>query len=176
MFGSRRITTGWHITGITRLYTGTPVNVRISSGDFALTNIGLDYPTQIGSINKLNPRDSAKGNYFNTSAFASNFPDCDGHVPTDPNIKIYEACGVTGSARQFLFAGPGWVSTDLGVEKDTKITENMAFNFRFEMFNVFNHTNFLTSGVVGSANSSQFGQATTAAAGRIGQISAKFIF
>ena len=83
---------------------------------------------------------------------------------------------MTGSARQFLFAGPGWVSTDLGVEKDTKITENMAFNFRFEMFNVFNHTNFLTSGVVGSANSSQFGQATTAAAGRIGQISAKFIF
>ena len=83
---------------------------------------------------------------------------------------------MTGSAKQFLFAGPGWVSTDLGVEKDTKITESMALNFRFEMFNVFNHTNFLTSGVVGNANSSQFGQATTAAAGRIGQISAKFIF
>ena len=173
-FGSRRITTGWHITGITRLYTGTPVSVK-SGGDFALTNIGLDYPTQIGSIHKLNPRDSAKANYFNTSAFAFNFPDCDGNAPP-PNVKIYEACGVTGSAKQFLFAGPGWVSTDLGVEKDTKITESMALNFRFEMFNVFNHTNFLTSGVVGNANSSQFGQATTAAAGRIGQISAKFVF
>jgi hypothetical protein len=52
----------------------------------------------------------------------------------------------------------------------------MAFNMRFEMFNVFNHTNFLPSGVVGNANSSQFGQATAAAPGRIGQISAKFIF
>ncbi len=51
-FGSRRITTGWHITGISRFYTGTPVSVK-SGGDFALTNIGLDYPTQIGSINKL---------------------------------------------------------------------------------------------------------------------------
>jgi len=26
------------------------------------------------------------------------------------------------------------------VEKDRKITERMAFNMRFEMFNVFNHT------------------------------------
>jgi hypothetical protein len=83
---------------------------------------------------------------------------------------------VTGSAKQYLFSGPGWVSTDLGVEKDTKVTESMAFNMRFEMFNVFNHTNFLPSSVVGNANSSQFGQVTQAAPGRIGQISAKFIF
>jgi hypothetical protein len=44
------------------------------------------------------------------------------------------------------------------------------------MFNVFNHANFLASGVIGNANSSQFGEATTAAPGRIGQVSAKFIF
>jgi Carboxypeptidase regulatory-like domain len=161
-FGARRITSGWHITGISRFYTGTPVSVK-SGGDYALTNIGLDYPTQIGSIQKLDPHNTDH-TFFNTAAFASGL-SCG-----------YEACGVTGSSKQFLFAGPGWVSTDLGVEKDTKITESMALNFRFEMFNVFNHTNFLTSGVVGNANSSQFGQATSAAAGRIGQISAKFIF
>jgi Carboxypeptidase regulatory-like domain len=161
-FGARRITTGWHITGISRFYTGAPISVK-SGGDYALTNIGLDYPTQISSIQKLDPH-NAEHTFFNTSAFASGL-SCG-----------YEVCGVTGSAKQFLFAGPGWVSTDLGVEKDTKITESMALNFRFEMFNVFNHTNFLPSGVVGNANSSQFGEATTAATGRIGQISAKFIF
>ncbi len=161
-FGARRITTGWHITGISRFYTGLPVSVK-SNGDYALTNIGLDYPTQIGSIQKLDPR-NPEHTFFNASAFAGGL-SC-----------VYEVCGVTGSAKQFLFAGPGWVSTDLGVEKDTKITESMALNFRFEMFNIFNHTNFLTSGVIGNANSSQFGQATTAAPGRIGQVSAKFIF
>ncbi len=161
-FGARRITTGWHITGISRFYTGTPISVK-SGGDYALTNIGLDYPTQIGSIQKLDPHNPAH-TFFNTSAFASGL-SCG-----------YEVCGVTGSAKQYAFAGPGWVSTDLGVEKDTKITESMALNFRFEMFNVFNHTNFLPSGVIGNANSSQFGQATAAAPGRIGQISAKFIF
>jgi hypothetical protein len=164
LLGSRRITTGWQITGITRLYTGTPVSVK-SGGDFALTNIGLDYPTEIGSIQKLNPHDG--GTFFNTSAFATGL-GC-GH-------NGYEVCGVTGSAAQYLFSGPGWVSTDLGLEKDTKITEAMALNLRFEMFNVFNHTNFLPSGVIGNANSGQFGDATTAAPGRIGQVSAKFIF
>jgi hypothetical protein len=161
-FGARRITTGWHITGISRFYTGTPISVK-SGGDYALTNIGLDYPTQIGSIQKLDPHNPSH-TFFNTSAFAGGL-SCN-----------YEVCGVTGSAKQYAFAGPGWVSTDLGVEKDTKITESMALNFRFEMFNVFNHTNFLPSGVIGNANSSQFGQATAAAPGRIGQISAKFIF
>jgi len=162
LLGSRRITTGWHVTGISRFYTGNPVSVK-SGGDYALTNIGLDYPTQIGAIQTLDPHNPSH-TFFNSSAFASGL-GCG-----------FEVCGVTGSAKQYLFAGPGWVSTDLGVEKDTKITESMALNVRFEMFNVFNHTNFLTSGVIGNANSSQFGQATSAAPGRIGQISAKFIF
>jgi len=160
LFGARRITTGWHITGISRFNTGTPVSVR-SGGDFALTNIGLDYPNQIGPIQKLNPHNPGHA-YFNTSAFASNL-SCG-----------YEVCGVTGSAKQYLFNGPGAINTDAGIEKDTKITEGMQFNMRFEMFNVFNHTNF--QNVVGNANSGQFGQATAAAPGRIGQISAKFIF
>jgi hypothetical protein len=161
-FGSRRITAGWHLTGISRFNTGTPVSLK-SGGDWALTNIGLDYPTEIGAIHKSNPRDPGNA-YFNTSAFASGL-SCG-----------YEVCGVTGSAKQYSLYGPGTVNTDLGLEKDTKITESTAFNVRFEMFNVFNHTNFLSSGVVGNANSSQFGQATTAAPGRIGQVSAKFIF
>jgi carboxypeptidase family protein len=161
LFSPRRITTGWHLTGISRFNTGVPVSLK-SGGDIALTNLGIDYPTQIGAIHKLNPRDSASGQYFNTSAFASNL-SCG-----------YETCGVTGSARQFSFNGPGAINTDLGLEKDTKITEAMALNLRFEMFNVFNHANFI--GVVGNAHSGQFGQATNTAPGRIGQISAKFIF
>jgi hypothetical protein len=83
---------------------------------------------------------------------------------------------VTGSARQFLFNGPGSINTDAGIEKDTKITESIEFNMRFEMFNVFNHANFLASSVVGNANSGQFGQVTQTAPTRVGQISAKLIF
>jgi hypothetical protein len=168
MFSPRRITSGWHITGISRFNTGVPISLK-SGGDVALTNVGLDYPTQIGPIHKLNPRDTPTHQYFNTSAFALNLPGCGGSAS-------YETCGVTGSAKQYSFSGPGAINTDLGLEKDTRITESMAFNMRFEMFNVFNHANFLNSSSLGHANSSQFGQITNVAPARIGQISAKFIF
>ena len=165
-FGARRITEGWHITGISRFNTGVPISLQ-SGGDYALTNIGLDYPNQVGSIQKLNPHTQLPNgvrDYFSTSAFASNL-SCG-----------YEVCGVTGSAKQYLFNGPGQVNTDAGVEKDTKINERMSLNFRIEMFNIFNHPNFLASSVVGNAGSSQFGQVTNTAPGRIGQLSGKFIF
>ncbi len=166
LFGSRRITTGWHITGISRFNTGVPISLK-SGGDIALTNVGLDYPTQIGSVQHLNPREEAHAQYFNPSAFNFGFLNCGGKLS-------YEACGVTGSAKQYSFNGPGAINTDLGLEKDTKLTESTAFNVRFEMFNVFNHANF--QNVVGNANSGQFGQATNTAPARIGQVSAKFIF
>ena len=161
--GTHRYSEGWQITGISRFNTGTPVSLQGGGADFALTNIGLEYPNQIAPIKKLNPR--APGHlYFDTSSFASNL-SCG-----------FEVCGVTGSARQFLFHGPGTINTDAGVEKDTKVTERMQLNFRIEMFNVFNHANFLTSATVGNPNSGQFGQVTNTAPARVGQISGKFIF
>jgi hypothetical protein len=160
--GAHRYSEGWHVTGISRFNTGFPVSLK-SSGDFALTNIGLDYPNQVGPIQKLNPHAPAH-TFFNASAFASDL-SCG-----------YEVCGVTGTAKQYLFHGPGAINTDAGVEKDTKITERMQLNLRLEMFNVFNHANFTWSNSSGDANSSQFGEVTNTAPARIGQISGKFIF
>jgi hypothetical protein len=159
-FGPHRYSQGWHITGISRFNTGFPISFK-SGGDFALTNLGLDYPNQIGSIKKLNPH-AAGHNFFNTSAFASNL-SCG-----------YEVCGVSGGTKQYAFHGPGTISTDAGVGKDTRLNERMQLNFRLEFFNIFNHANFTS--VTGDANQGQFGQATNTAPGRIGQISGKFIF
>jgi hypothetical protein len=161
-FGSRRITSGWHITGVTRFNTGVPISLA-SGGDFAMTNIGLDFPNQIAPLQKENPHNPAHL-YFNPADFASNL-SCG-----------YEVCGVTGSARQYSFNGPGTINTDAGVEKDTKITERVALNFRIEMFNIFNHPNFLANSIVGNAGSGQFGQATNTAPGRVGQLMGKLIF
>jgi len=162
LFGARRITTGWHLAGITRFADGTPVSLQ-GGGDYALTNVGLDYPTQIGPIQKSNPRNFGN-QYFNRAAFASGL-SCG-----------YEVCGVTGTSPQYSFSGPGTINTDASLEKDTRLTESVSLNFRLEMFNIFNHANFLSSGVIGNPSSGQFGQATTVAPGRIGQISGKIIF
>ncbi len=145
-YSSLQISAERRARDVTYLLSYTYAKSSASSGDAALTNIGLDYPNQVAPLHKLNPR-AAGHNFFNTSAFASNL-SCG-----------FEVCGVTGSAKQFLFDGPGTINTDMGVEK---------------MFNVFNHANF--TDVIGNANSSQFAQSTNTASARIGQISGKFIF
>src|SRR6202035_2423018 len=146
---------------------GTPVSLQGNS-DAALTNVGLDYPTQIAPVHRSNPRNY--GNlYFSPTSFA-------GIAPNAALSCGYEVCGVTGSSPQYSFSGPGTINTDASLEKDTKLTESVSLNFRLEMFNVFNHANFLSSGVIGSPSSGQCGQATTVAPGRIGQISGKIVF
>jgi hypothetical protein len=50
----------------------------------------------------------------------------------------------------------------------------MAFEIRAELFNIFNHAQFINP--VGDVNSDQFGQVTSARDPRIGQLSARFIW
>ena len=67
-----------------------PISLK-SGGDIALTNIGLDYPNQIGPIQKLNPH------------------ACGTHLLQYLRLRQttlscgYETCGVTGTAKQFSF-------------------------------------------------------------------------
>jgi outer membrane receptor protein involved in Fe transport len=54
------------------------------------------------------------------------------------------------------FRAPGWWNFDVGVYKDTKITERVSLQLRAEVFNFFNHANLYvvgTSADVGSGNS-----------------------
>ena len=82
--------------------------------------------------------------------------------------------GAPGNANRRFFHGPGLNNTDLGLEKDLRVTEGTSFQLRAEFFNVWNHTQFLTP--VGNFISSNFGQVTAAQDPRIGQVSVKFLF
>jgi len=63
---------------------------------------------------------------------------------------------------------------DMALFKHFPITESSAFEFRWELFNVFNHTQF--NDVDNSFGSSTFLEATSAHAARIMQFGAKIIF
>lgn len=79
------------------------------------------------------------------------------------------------------FRAPGWWNLDLGVYKDTKITERVSLQLRAETFNLFNHANLY---VVGSSADLGSGNAVNACYGCTGstydrrhlQLGAKFIF
>jgi hypothetical protein len=44
------------------------------------------------------------------------------------------------------FTGPGWWDLDLGIYKDTRITERFSLQIRGEAFNLFNHANLYAVG------------------------------
>jgi hypothetical protein len=63
----------------------------------------------------------------------------------------------------------------MGLTKRIPITEAKAFEIRGEFFNIFNHTQFSNPG--GDISSGNFGEVTgVRTPGRIGQVSAKFIW
>ncbi len=63
--------------------------------------------------------------------------------------------------------GPGYLDTDFGVLKNTRINERFSLQFRAELFNIFNNVNFgLPTGAAFNAGSvSTAYQATPSATG-----------
>jgi hypothetical protein len=152
----------WGVSAIVTLQSGTPITVLGGSGnnnslaqqseDRANVIPGQPYQVRQGGKSQW------IGHYFNTSAFTSNPP------------------GTFGNSGKNSFAGPPINTTDMGIVKNFPITEGVHLQFRWEMFNAFNHPNF---GVPGSTvGASGFGQITSVGfiPPRVGQAALKLEF
>jgi hypothetical protein len=53
--------------------------------------------------------------------------------------------GTIGSAGRGICQGPGLVQTDLSLYKNIRLGNRVKAQLRFEMFNIFNNTNFLSN-------------------------------
>ncbi|MGB9433091.1 MAG: carboxypeptidase regulatory-like domain-containing protein [Candidatus Acidiferrum sp.] len=176
--GPKKLTNGWQISGITRFATGLPVTI-LETDDRSLLGTGfggpitlpVDTPNLLGQVQTMNPRNNPNHYFFTTSSFG---PD---------------VLGQEGDANRRFFHGPGINNWDFAVTKNTQLTERFNLQFRAELFNIFNHAQFITpSGLVSyncanitetstcSQSAGNFGQVTAAAAPRIGQLSLKLNF
>jgi hypothetical protein len=164
VFGNNRVARGWVLAGITRFANGTPITLT-DSGDRSLLGTGsagagsaVDRPDcayggnlQLGANN---PRTGLP--YFNTAIFSR------------------ENIGQFGTCDTRIFNGPGTNNFDMTLMKDLHLTESKFVEFRVEMFNAFNHTQF--SNPSGSDTSATFGKVTAARSPRVGQVALKFVF
>jgi hypothetical protein len=164
--GPKRLTNGWQISGITRFATGLPVTM-VENDDQSLLGTGfggpitlaVDTPNLVAPVKKFNPRTKLCPGacyYFDPSSFAPS------------------ALGQQGTANRRFFHGPGVNNWDFAVLKNTQISERVNLQFRGELFNIFNHAQFLTPYGINTVSS--FGQITQAAPPRIGQLSLKLNF
>ncbi len=160
--GPGRLVKGWRLSGITRFATGLPVtlvetddNSLLGTSSAGAISLPVDTPNYTrGSLNFGDPRSGSS--YFNTALFSP------------------EALGTLGTARRRFFSGPGLNNWDMALLKDTLIKEGVNLEFRAELFNAFNHAQFLTPD--GNVNSGTFGFVTQANPARIMQLSLKLLF
>jgi len=73
-----------------------------------------------------------------------------------------------------IFHGPGINNTDLALLKSVHLTQGASLQFRAELFNTFNHAQFLNPS--GNINSSSFMVIRSTRDPRIGQLAVKFLF
>jgi hypothetical protein len=180
--GPRRLTNGWAFSGITRFATGLPVSI-VETDDWSLlgTSFGgpiilsVDTPNLVAPVHKLDPRkplNGVTGYYFDPSSFQG--------------VDL----GNQGTARRRFFHGPGTNNWDMALVKNTAISERVTLQFRAELFNVFNHAQFLAPSGISSfldnrnqvpppprtSTTASFGKVAGAADPRLGQLSVKLNF
>jgi hypothetical protein len=157
---SSRWLKGWQTYGILQFQTGQPFTVALLP-DFDNSNTGIDSlgfgandrPDVVGNPHLSNP---SATQWFNTSAFA---------------IPPY---GSFGNSGRNTVEGPGMATVDLSIVKNTALRENATLQFRAEMFNTLNRTNFgLPDNFIGSPT---FGQILSAGNPRRLQLALKLLF
>jgi len=138
---NRQIFGGWQISGITTVQSGAPFTVYNNSTDFSGFNQTSDRPDVVGT-GALQQDNRNVDAAFDTTFFSK----------TPPTGRV-------GTAGRDQFYGPGLVNFDFAAAKSFPLHwERLRLQFRADLFNLFNHTNF--SNPVSNESSSSFGKIT----------------
>jgi hypothetical protein len=140
---------GWQLSDITTLRTGLSLTPGLS-----IPSQGLGARPNMTGSSIGGPKTAAQ--WFNTAAFAA------------------PAAGYFGNAGTGIISGPRLTNFDFTLYKDFHVTEKQKLQFRAEIFNAFNHTNFTT--VATTYGAATFGQATAAADPRIAELVLRYQF
>lgn len=136
-----RLTKGWQVNSLVTLHGGSPVNL-LAGTNVSGTGESRDRVDVVGdpfaNVPVLTGTRAAQ--YFNKAAFAR------------------PANGTFGNIGRNAIYGPGFGSWDFSLFKKTPVTERVSSEFRLEVFNLTNRTNWANPGA--TFTSSTFGQLT----------------
>ncbi len=163
---SRAALDNWQLSGVTAFVSGTPLSIGVSTTDNADIAGGGDgvRPNLIARA-QLSRGERSFDRWFNTAAFAR------------------PAQGDFGNAPKVVARGPGSNNWDLSLFKNIPVrSERRYFQFRWEIYNLFNHTQFqsVDTGArfdpQGNQVNTRFGQVTATRPPRVMQFALSFKF
>jgi hypothetical protein len=118
---------GWQVSGITVFQTGNP-----------LFPLDASDQSNTGMFTGIRPNQVAPVHYLDIRKTGMRF---------DPSAFQYQAFGTFGNAPNGALTAPGFNNWDIGIDKRFRVTERASVQFRTEMFNAFNHAQFVKSSV-----------------------------
>jgi hypothetical protein len=161
----RSVFDNWQVSGIASFQSGTPLGIGLSTTDAADITGGGDGARVVVLDNPILPKgERTIQRHFRTEVFAR------------------PAQGTWGNAPRDVIRGPGLNSWDISLFKNFPVTEAARFQFRWELYNAFNHAQF--QGVdttarfdpAGTQVNGRFGALTSTGPGRVMQGSLRFSF
>jgi len=150
-----RLAGGWELGGILTASTGTPFTLFMDGDPLGQNSTDpFDYPSRLPGCNPINSNWKSNGlQYVNVACFtppvapvsmAAQCNSFSGAASPPPNGTVYCA-NLFGNAGRNHLIGPKLVDLDFSVFKNNhipRISESFNVQFRAEMFNILNHTNF----------------------------------
>ncbi len=147
---------GWKLNGIVQLQSGYPFTI-IDTGDPSRDTVADNDRTNVIRDPNFPSGQRTVESWFDTGAFQRFTP---------PGF---------GNAARNIVDADGVINFDMGLGKDFRFSEQRRIEFRWEVFNVFNHPNFAPP--VNDINAVSFGRVLrTSTPERQMQFGLKFIF
>jgi len=146
---------GWQVNAIATFQSGFPMTISAADAGGLNDTSGTNRANIVGDINPSGFKPTID-KWFNTAAFQA------------------PGKGVLGNSGRGILRLPGINNWDTGLFKNFSITEKLNFQFRFESFNAFNHTQW--GGPIRSASDSRFGRVLSTRPARINQLGAKLVW
>lgn len=157
---------GWQMSNIVTAQSGLPVNVSLTSSGinphtgqsytFMSRNGGALRPNRVGNGNTGVAPKIDRFNFLNVDAYQ------------------VQTLNTAGSASRNSAWGPNFVNFDISIVKRFRVDEQRSFDYRLEMFNMFNQVNFRQPN--GTFGGSSFGIISDAFEPRIIQMAIRFQF
>jgi len=178
-----KLVVGWTVSGVATFQDGVPITITdsrggtifgspvttLSNAQFSTTGNNGDVQTSGKVVDRIN-------NYFDPTAFVA---------PPAPTAAMTNGCSGTncgtlyGNSGFGITRGPNQNNWDMTLAKITKVgglREVATLQFRVELFNAFNHTQF-SNPAAGFSSLATFGHITsTSVNSRLMQLALKYVF
>lgn len=148
---------GWQLQGIQSWASGLPYTIQSSVGESNTDGDAEERPNRVLGA-PLYPANQSVNEWFNPAAF------------TAATFGTYGNAG-----RNIIYTAPQ-VSFDTSLFKDFGIRERTKLQFRWEVFNMFNHPNFRANSLVNQFDAPGAGSYTAAQPARQIQFALKLIY